>query len=556
MRLETFFEKFELFAEAPNALERIRRLVLDAAVKGMLVDQCPNDEPASILIARIHNERKHLEKKGEIKKEAQLEQIELSPYKLPTGWEWTRLGNTGRIFNGSSVSESEKNILSKVAEGLPFIATKDVGYGRDRLAYENGLKVPFDTSSYKVARAEAVLICAEGGSAGKKVGQTDRDICFGNKLYANEVWPGIDPRYILLVYQTTGFFNEFADKMTGIIGGIARSEFLRLPVPIPPENEQKRIVAKVDELMSLCDRLEAQQHERDTRHKALARASLTRFSDVPTPANLNLLFHLSYDIAPADIRKTILALAMQGKLVSQDPNDEPAAVLLPRIQKRRAELHKLYQLPKPSEPTRIDYDSEVHLPDSWVFVRIGELCLSIVPQRDKPLSFSGNIPWVTLPCFSENAINLNKGYDQTGLSLDEIATYRLRVVPAGSVLMSCIGRFGLVALLDQDVVPNQQLHGFCFPSELLDGRFLCYTIIAQKDYLASQATTTTIAYLNKTKCESVPVALPPLAEQRRIVAKVDQLMALVDRLETQLANSRIAAINLIEAVVAELTKQE
>ena len=92
--------------------------------------------------------------------------------------------------------------------------------------------------------------------------------------------------------------------------------------PLPPLAEQKRIVAKVDELMALCDRLEAQQNERETRHAALARASLARFADAPTPANLNFLFHDAYTIDPADLRKSILTLAVQGKLVPQDPNDE------------------------------------------------------------------------------------------------------------------------------------------------------------------------------------------------------------------------------------------
>ena len=98
----------------------------------------------------------------------------------------------------------------------------------------------------------------------------------------------------------------------------------RVPIPLPPLAEQKRIVAKVDELMALCDRLEAQQQERETRHAALARASLARFADAPTPANLQFLFHPSYAIPPADLRKSILTLAVQGKLVPQDPNDEPA----------------------------------------------------------------------------------------------------------------------------------------------------------------------------------------------------------------------------------------
>ena len=113
-----------------------------------------------------------------------------------------------------------------------------------------------------------------------------------------------------------------------------------LPVPLPPLAEQKRIVAKVDELMALCDRLEAQQQERETRHAALARASLARFADAPTPANLHFLFHTSYTIPPADLRKSILTLAVQGKLVPQDPNDEPAAT------HRRSESKKTWPIAK------------------------------------------------------------------------------------------------------------------------------------------------------------------------------------------------------------------
>ena len=112
---------------------------------------------------------------------------------------------------------------------------------------------------------------------------------------------------------------------------IALKDAISLPIVLPPLAEQKRIVAKVDELMALCDRLEAQQQERETRHAALARASLARFADAPTPANLHFLFHPSYTIPPADLRKSILTLAVQGKLVPQDPNDEPAEELVARI---------------------------------------------------------------------------------------------------------------------------------------------------------------------------------------------------------------------------------
>jgi type I restriction enzyme S subunit len=124
----------------------------------------------------------------------------------------------------------------------------------------------------------------------------------------------------------------------GAMPNVSLGDLRDLLVIVPPLAEQKRIVAKVNELMALCDRLEAQQQERETRHAALARASLARFADAPTPANLNLIFHSSYSIPPADLRKSILTLAVQGKLVPQDPNDEPAAGLISEIAEEKRRL--------------------------------------------------------------------------------------------------------------------------------------------------------------------------------------------------------------------------
>ncbi|MFN0300264.1 MAG: hypothetical protein ACKVQU_07900, partial [Burkholderiales bacterium] len=125
--------------------------------------------------------------------------------------------------------------------------------------------------------------------------------------------------------------------------------------------EQKRIVAKVDELMALCDRLEAQQQERETRHAALARASLARFADVPTPANLNFIFHPSYAIPPADLRKSILTLAVQGKLVPQDPNDEPAEEWLQTLDKSSPSDEREYS------------ERPFSLPHGWIGLRVASV---------------------------------------------------------------------------------------------------------------------------------------------------------------------------------------
>ena len=552
MKLELFFEKFDQFANAPDAVEKMRELILESAIRGKLVPQDRRDEPASELLKRVGRMQD-----GQFKKRAPLPPVGNDAYlELPAGWDWTRLGNTGRIFNGDSVSESGKGELSKVAEGLPFIATKDVGYGRDVLAYDNGLKVPLNDPRFKVAQANAVLICAEGGSAGRKIGITDRDICFGNKLYANEVSAGIHHRYIFYVYQASTFFREFAGRMTGIIGGIARSQFLSLPIPLPPEKEQKRIVAKVDELMALCDRLEAQQQERETQHTALARASLARFADVPTPPNLNFIFHKSYVIPPADLRKSILALAVQGKLVPQDPNDETAPSLLARITRKKQSLieAKTIRQGKVSRPHSA-LDAPTALPSGWEWVNVDSLCFKVTDGTHfTPQYAVSGVRFVS----AKDIVSGKLVFDRCKFITREEHEKLFRRCNPGyhDIVISKSGSIGTVALVEDrgEFSLFESLALLKFDQTSLFPPFLvCALTHACSSLTAGHIRGVGVKHLHLDILRGLELALPPLAEQRRIVAKVDQLMALVDTLETQLVDSREKGQKLLEAIVGELT---
>jgi type I restriction enzyme S subunit len=556
MKLETFFEKFEMFADAPNAVAKMRELILESAIRGKLVPRNVTDEPASELLKRIASVQA-----GQVRKQAVLPPVGDDSYlQIPSGWVWTRLGNTGRIFNGDSVSESGKAELAKVEDGLPFIATKDVGYGRAALVYDNGLKVPLCDPRFKVARANAVLICAEGGSAGRKIGVTNCDVCFGNKLYANEVWEWIHHRYVFYVYQAPTFFKEFAARMTGIIGGIARSEFLSIPFPLPPLAEQKRIVAKVDELMALCDRLEAQQQEREEKHKALSRASLARFADAPTPANLQFIFHPSFTIAPADLRKSILTLAVQGKLVPQDPEDEPAEDLLHLFRKEQASCWpKEYEEPQGFSAIHLP-----RLPSGWHWYRAEQICGYITkgttPEKTKMHSEAGEVPFLKVYNLTFNGgldFSINPTFVSRATHKSELA--RSAVTP-NDVLMNIVGPpLGKVSVVT-DLYPewniNQAIAIF-HPLSGVIGRYLCLCLlqVLELSALVGAKTRGTAGQDNISlgQCRGLPIPLPPLAEQRRIVAKVDELMKLVDTLEMQLAASRATAANLLAALVAELT---
>jgi type I restriction enzyme, S subunit len=186
----------------------------------------------------------------------------------------------------------------------------------------------------------------------------------------------------------------------------------------------------------------------------------------------------------------------------------------------------------------------------WRWTTTGELCDCIVPNRDKPKSFSGDTPWVTLPDF-DDGIEIRRSKSGLGLSEEEIGKYRARVIPEGSVVMSCIGRFGITAVAARDIVVNQQLHAFLVPDDVLDAHYLAYAIRTQISYMEKIATATTIAYLNKNNCNSVPIPLPPLGEQRQIVAEIERRFSVVQEVEQAVDVGLARAVRLRQAVLKQ-----
>ena len=315
-------------------------------------------------------------------------------------------------------------------------------------------------------------------------------------------------------------------------------------------------MAKVDELMALCDRLEAQQQEREEQAIQLARASLARFADAPTPANLEYLFHSSFIIPPSSLRRSILTLAVQGKLVPQDPNDEPASELfakLEREQRRFADAHKFRSpVGAPVEETTAPFA----IPSSWKWCRLSSLFNAVTdgdhlppPKSDDGVAFLtiGNITTGTL--------------DFEGCRFVPDSYYRgladFRRPIRGDILYTVVGAtYGRPALVESDRPFCVQRHiAILKPPQSVEVRFLMAVLQSPLAYDQASASTTGTAQptIPLGSLRNFAAPLPPLAEQRRIVAKVEQLMALVDALETQLAASRTTAANLLSALVAELT---
>ncbi|MEL0154133.1 restriction endonuclease subunit S [Sphingopyxis sp.] len=535
-------------------IERLRALILDLAARGKLLPQDPADEPAIKLLPGIERERQRRLTAKEIKNSKGPAKPSSEPFDLPMGWAWLPLWQTGNIFAGNSINAALRSELEANVEGRPFVATKDVGYGFDPIDYHNGLMVNFDDRRFNIARPNSVFICAEGGSAGRKMAVSDREVAFGNKLIANEPWPQIEPRYVLCTYLSDFFFDCFSREMTGIIGGISRAKFLALPFPLPPLAEQRRIVAKVDKLMVLCDALERESADALAAHQVLVKSLLATLVNSVDAADLaanwarleshfDTLFTTEASIEA--LKQTFLDLAIRGLLERQLPNEETASNLIRRIgnSKRRY---------KGTDKKR---EAAFPCPSNWAWVSVQEL---LDPNREisygvikmGPEPAVGGVPTLRCSDVKPGFLDLS-GVRNVAPEIEE-EYIRTRLV-GGEIVINIRGTLGGVS-----IVPDE-LRGHNVAREVavipvssdLSNKYIVYAMLSPYFWNHILENLRGIAYkgLNLSILRDLPIPIPPLAEQQRIVAKVDELMALSDALKARLAEVAETGRHLADAIV-------
>jgi type I restriction enzyme S subunit len=529
MKLETFFEKFELFADTQGAVAKMRELVLEVAVRGKIAEQLVADSSDAKwveFIARIDGDADSNSAANE------------PPFEIPKSWKWIPLKALGDTKPRNELSDAAKSAFVP----MTFVPAE---YGRN-VQYEERPWGEIKKGYTHFKNGDVVMAkitpCFENGKSvvmkdlvgGLGAGTTELHVFRGND-------GTILPEFALIYLKTRGFIARGIPRMTGSAGQkrVPYDYFATSPFPLPPPREQKRIVAKVDELMALCDRLEAQQQERQIRHAAVARASLSRFAGAPTAANLEFLFHDTYDIDIEDLRKSVLTLAVQGKLVPRQPGDAPAEHSFPKLASASVES---------------DRDG---FPDHWLRVplgRTGDWCSGGTPSKSRTDFWTGEIPWVS----PKDMKVLHISDSQDHVSKAAIHGSSIRVIPPGSLLMVVRGmilaRAFPVALTGEEVTINQDMKAL-IPFEPSTKDYLLVALRAfEKDFLAMIEHSSHGTCKLKTEfLHGFTMPIPPPAEQQRIVAKVGQLMALLDRLESQICSSRSVKTVLLKSVVAELT---
>ena len=561
MNADQLLAHYEQIADTPDAIPRLRRFILDLAVRGKLVQQDSNDEPVSELLKRIEAEKVRLMKTGEIKKQNLRPPVLKAnqPFDLPYGWSATRLATVAVCLDymRKPINETERalRISGKSQSDLfPYFgATQQQGWIDDYIFDEELVLLGEDgVPFFDPLRSKAYLI--------------------KGKSWVNNhahVFRGIFVSHAYLVHWFNIF--DYSGRVTGATRAkLNQARALDIPIMLPPLAEQHRIVAKVDELMALCDQLDVEREKRETTRDRLAVASLARLntSDPATfreHATFALDNFYSLTTRPDQIqalRQTILDLAVRGKLVQQDPNDEPASELLKRIAVEKARLVKAKKIKKTKPQLPISSDAPFNLPVGWGWSTIGEICSK---------TGSGSTPRGGKNTYKKKGIVFLRSqnvYDD-GLRLDDVAYIDIAThkkmsgtwVRSADLLLNItggsIGRCCRVP--DNFDEANINQHVAIIRIAINGIQDYIHKLILSpyfQSFIFDEQTGAGRGGLPKNKMDRIPVALPPFAEQHRIVAKVDELMALCDRLEANLAIRDDTRCRLLDALLHEALEED
>jgi type I restriction enzyme S subunit len=561
MNPELLLNHFDRISEAPDAIPRLRSFVLDLAVRGKLVEQDPKDEPASELLRCIRAEKVRLARDGKIRNQEPLTHIEDGKllFVAPSGWSWARLAAISRRIHYGFTASANASL-----KDVRLLRITDIQNNAVDWSSVPGCEISErEVNQYKLQQGD-ILIARTGGTIGKTflVSQIPVTAVFASYLIRVQKSSAFYDRYLKLFLESPVYWKQLQDGARG--GGqpnVNGQTLGKMAVIVPPLAEQHRIVAKVDELMTLCDQLQATQEERQTRRDRLVAASLHHLNNGENAeafrghANFYLGHLPCLTTRPAHIqqlRQTILNFAVRGQLVPQDPSDEPASEILRRIKAEKAQLVKGGIIKKLDSITLPD-ESEFPfpMPLGWTPAYLQSLCISVTDgDHLPPPKADQGIPFLVIGNIRSRALNFTGCRHVSKQYYDALDT--IRRPKKGDILYTLVGSYGIPVMIADDREFCVQRHiGILRPSLTINARFLSRVLAS--NWVFDQATVCATGIAQKTVplagLRKILIPLPPFAEQQRIVTKVDELMAVCDRLESQLTTAQIESSRLLDAVL-------
>lgn len=530
--------------------KKLRALILELAVRGMLVPQDPNDEPASELLKKIAAEKAELVKEGKIKKEKPLPPIvQEHPFGLPDGWMAVRLGVTIDLISGQHLGPTEYFDSPELGT-IPYLT------GPAEFGEQSPDPTRFTNERRAVAISGDVLLTVKGSGVGKTNLVIHPEIAISRQLMAIRSIATHRP-FLEIVLKSLA--DKFQAQSIGIaIPGISREDVLESELALPPLAEQRRIAAKVDELMVLCDQLEQLTAASLVAHHILVETLLNALTSSADHArfvstwqrianHFDTLFTTEQSID--QLKQSILQLAVMGKLVPQDPNDEPASKLLNKIENQKAKLVKEGKIKKakPLQPIT-EGEKPFVLPMGWEWVRLGQVGICATgktPSTREPKFFDGDIPFI-----GPGQITPQGELLSSDKFVSEEGVYESMEAIPNDILMVCIGgSIGKAAIADKRLAFNQQINSI--RPIFISSKYLFIAVSTNNFYesVVRVSTGSATPIINRSKWEELLIPLSPELEQQRITTKLDRLMALCDQLKACLNSAQTTQLNLTDAMV-------
>jgi type I restriction enzyme, S subunit len=574
MNTKSLLENFGYIANAPDGVKRLREMILHSAVSGSLVAQIGSDGKAETDVEQAEILRDEFRQRYEIRKKKPIAPLrdEEIPFPIPVNWKWSRLESVAcYIQRGKGPKYAETGRARVVSQkciqwsGFDLTLARRISdeslekYGEER--FLNECDILWNSTGTGTAGRVALYT----GSQNPVVADSHVTVIRLTNFISQYVWCYL----VSPTIQARMAPNQEGSMVSGTTNQVelSTSKVSELLVPCPPILEQKRIVARVNELMAFCDKLEAKQRERERRFPILSRVIHARFAKSPTPAHLKAIFEETETVSPGDLRKTILTLAVQGKLVPQDPNDDSIEELLLELTGLKSELvadRKIRNQKVSTAPLESDFPFQI--PNEWEWVRLGQMVTLIggyayksgeyVSESSNQIIRLGNVKNDSLlidkkPAFIRDALaqqtsefRILEGdilVTMTGTKAKRDYAFTLTVKPADLEARRLFlnQRVGAIRPLRHELVPL--INVFLKSDQLLDLIFITATGTANQ------------ANIGISSILDLPFPLPSLDEQRRIVAKVDQLMALVDQFENQQSKKAKIAEAFAQTAIATIT---
>lgn len=482
--------------------QALREKILDLAMRGKLVPQDPNDEPASVLLEKIKAEKEQLIKEKKIKKSKPLAPItdDEKPFDIPDSWEWVRLGDICISNIGVTYKPSYK-----VEEPTKTKILRANNIENNQLNNKKLVFLTLDTLPDKYYLKENdILMAVRSGSkrlVGKSAVVTHDFANYSFGAFMSKIRVIQANSYFVDYFLNSLFFREqLRDANTTTINQITQSMINNFVIPFPPLSEQSRIAAKIAQLFALLRKVE---------------------SSTQQYAKLQTL-----------LKSKVLDLAMRGKLVEQDPHNEPASVLLEKIKAEKEQLVKEGKIKKSKPlPPITDDEKPFDIPNGWEWVRLGDIgawAAGATPSRKHSEYYGGDIPWLKTGDLNDGIV------EETSEKITELGVKNssVKINKPGNILIAMygatIGKLGIVG--KKELVTNQACCG-CTPYKGIYNQYLFYYLLSSRKRLINLGSGGAQPNISKQKIEKFAFPLPPQSEQSRVTAKIEQLLPFLGKVE-------------------------